>query len=466
VAIIGASLAGCATAIFLARAGASVALIEKRPDPEAFKRVCGHFIQSSAMATLQRLGLLQAIEDAGGLRSRVRIWTRWGWIEPDGETLPSSINLRREVLDPLVRAAAAETPGVDLILDRTARELLREGDDGRVSGVRIEDRQGNSTRLRTRLVVGADGRDSNIAKLAGVRSRTSEHRRFSYTGYFEGPPPVGSPNGSIWMTDPQWGAAFPTDDGSTMYAVMPTKERLPEFRRDPTAALVAFIADLPEAPPILASRQVGSTIGKLEMPNVMRTPTAPGLALVGDAAFATDPLFGVGCGWAFQSAEWLADSVAPALAAPGRTAGGESLRRGLSAYRRRHAIGLRGHAFLIHSYATGRPFNLPERLLFSSAARDAEMASTFEAFGTRNIGLTRLVTSGLPRALAVNARHALRRRPSVAIDSAATGSAATGSAATGSAATGSARASTPARARVPGRAGYDSTGHNSLESVR
>jgi flavin-dependent dehydrogenase len=288
--IVGASLAGCATAIFLARAGARVALIEKRPDPAAFKRVCGHFIQSSAIATLQRLGLLQAIEDAGGLHSRVR-----------------------------------------------------------------------------------------------------------------------SPNGSIWMTDPQWGAAFPTDDGTTMYAAMPTKERLPEFRRDPTAALIAFVADLPEAPPILASTQVGPTIGKIEMPNVMRTPTAPGLALVGDAAFATDPLFGVGCGWAFQSAEWLADSVAPGLAAASGAAGHKALVRGLRAYRRRHTIALRGHAFLIHGYATGRRFNPVERLLFSSSARDAEMAGTFEAFGTRNIGPTRLVASGLPRALAVNLRHTLRR---------------------------------------------------------
>ncbi len=441
VAIVGASLAGCATAIFLARTGARVALIEKRPDPTAFKRVCGHFIQSSALPTLQRLGLLQAIEDAGGLHSRVRLWTRWGWIEPDEDTLPSSINLRREVLDPLVRAAAAETPGVDLMLDRSARELLRDGEDGGVSGIRIEDRQGNATRLRTRLLIGADGRDSSIAQLAGVRSRTSPHRRFSYTGYFEGPPPTGSPNGSIWMTDPQWGAAFPTDDGTTMYAAMPTKDRLPEFRRDPTAALIAFVADLPDAPPILASTQVGPTIGKLEMPNVMRTPATSGLALVGDAAFATDPLFGVGCGWALQSSEWLADSVAPALAGPDGTAGQESMQRGLNAYRRRHAVGLRGHAFLIHGYATGRRFNLGERLLFSSAARDAKMAGIFEAFGTRNIGPTRLMASGLPRALAVNTRHALRRSPALAM--------------------GSARASAPVQVGVPAR-----TGHSSLESVR
>ncbi len=399
VAIVGASLAGCTAAILLARAGARVTLIEKRPDPAAYKRVCGHYIQSSAVSTLQRLGLLGAIEAAGGLRSRVRIWTRWGWIEPNEGALPSSVNLRRELLDPLIRAAAAETAGVELLLGASAQELLHE--NGQVAGVRVGDPQGHSTRLRARLVVGADGRDSHVARLAGVRCRVSPHRRFSYAAYYEGPPPAGAPNGSAWMADPQWGAVFPTDSGLFMYGVMLTKERLPEFRRDRDAALAAFIADLPDAPPIRDSRQVGPIFGKLDMPNTLRGPTAPGLALVGDAALATDPLFGVGCGWALQSAEWLADSVAWPL----RT--GEPLQRGLDAYRRRFARGLRGHARMCGDYATGRPFNPMERLLLSSASRDARMAGTFEAFGTRNIGLERLVVSGLPRALAVNARHAL-----------------------------------------------------------
>ena len=37
--IAGASLAGCATAIHLGRAGHRVALVDKRPDPAAYKRV-------------------------------------------------------------------------------------------------------------------------------------------------------------------------------------------------------------------------------------------------------------------------------------------------------------------------------------------------------------------------------------------------------------------------------------------
>ena len=66
--VVGASLAGCATAILLGRAGVRVALVEKQPDPAAFKRICSHSIQASAVPTLERLGLLAPIEAAGGVR--------------------------------------------------------------------------------------------------------------------------------------------------------------------------------------------------------------------------------------------------------------------------------------------------------------------------------------------------------------------------------------------------------------
>jgi len=76
--IVGASLAGCATAIQLGRAGLSVALIEKQPDPRAFKRMCSHFIQASGVPAIERLGLLEPIEAAGGLRPQMHMWTRCG----------------------------------------------------------------------------------------------------------------------------------------------------------------------------------------------------------------------------------------------------------------------------------------------------------------------------------------------------------------------------------------------------
>lgn len=397
--IVGASLAGCTAAILLARTGLRVALVEQRPDADAFKRMCSHVIQSSAVPTLERLGLLEAIEGAGGLRAHARVWTRWGWIEPPAGDIVPSVNLRRELLDPLIRRAAANTCGVELLLGRTANALIWERNG--ICGVEVRERNGSSARLRAPLVVGADGRGSRVAKLAGVPARPIDHGRFFYAGYFEGPPPLGAPDGSAWFLDPDWAAAFPTDDGLTVYAAMPVNAHLAEFRRKPQDALVSYIAALPDAPPILASRMVGRLVGKIDLTNLIHEPTAPGLALVGDAALATDPLWGIGCGWALQSAEWLADHLIPALH------GAKPLTHGLKRYRRHRSRALRAHAAMIHDYASGRKLNAVERGIFASAAHDERLARTFTAIATRNITPARALATSLPRAAWVSARHAL-----------------------------------------------------------
>jgi menaquinone-9 beta-reductase len=401
--IVGGSLAGCAAATLLGRAGARVAVLEKSPDPAAFKRICSHFIQASAVLTLERLELLEPMMAAGAVRSRFSSRVPWGWIEPPRETAALAINLRREKLDPMVRAMAAATPGVDLLPGLTVGELRRSG--GKVSGVVAHDREGAEHAFEAPLTIGADGRDSSVAKLSGVKVKTYPHGRFAYGGYFEGAAPRNAPDASVWMMDPDWAAAFPTDDGFTFCAAMATMDRLPAFKADPAAAIVDYFEELPEAPSLRSARlDQRGVLGKIDMTNRMRTPSAPGLALIGDAALATDPLFGVGCGWAFQSAEWLADAVAPALR------GEAELDAGLRRYRRAHSRHLRGHAWMIHDYATGRKLQPPERLIFSAAARDPKMATIFDAFGTRQIGPARMMATGVPRALVVNARHALAHR--------------------------------------------------------
>lgn len=403
VAIVGAGLAGASVAIMLGRCGARVALIEQRPDVDAFKKICSHYIQASAVPTLRHAGLLEPIEAAGARRSRGRLWTPWGWVAPAGAGgVEAGVNLRRKRLDPLVRRVAAETPGVELMLGHTVTELMRDADT--FGGVRARNSRGDALTVNARLVVGADGRGSRVAKLSGVKTKTVRHNRFAYGGYFDGPEPEGSPDASLWLLDPHMAAAFPTDSGQVFYAAMPTMERLPEFRDDPAKALVEFVGAVPDAPPIRACRATEPIQGKIDMTNVAHVPTAPGLALVGDAALAIDPLWGVGCGWAFQSAQWLSDSVALALA------GNEPLAEGLKRYRRRHARRLRGHAHLMYDYSGGRKITALERMLFSSAARDEHQAGTFEAFATRSIGPVRMFAATVPRAVYVNARHALSRR--------------------------------------------------------
>src|SRR4051812_50096759 len=133
VAIVGASIAGCTAATLLGRQGARVALVERHADPDFYKALCTHFIQASATPTIERLGLAERIEAAGGVRNGLELWTRYGWVRPDpGDDYPHpryGYDIRREKLDPMLRELAAGTDGVDLLLGQAATAGLR--DDGR-----------------------------------------------------------------------------------------------------------------------------------------------------------------------------------------------------------------------------------------------------------------------------------------------------------------------------------------------
>jgi flavin-dependent dehydrogenase len=398
VAVVGGSIAGCTTAILFAKRGLRVGLLESNPDPSAYKKICTHFIQPSATPTIQRLAVAEAIEAAGGLRNGIWVWTRWGWIRPgaaDASAAPYGYNVRRQVLDPLLRDRAARTAGVDVLLGFTARELVKE--DGRFAGVVATTQEGALHSVRARLVVAADGRHSRLAKLSGVRQKTKPNNRFCYFAHYRNVPLASGACSQIWLLEPDVAYTFPNDDGITVLACFVTKDKLAQFKSDLTGSFERLFANLPLGPDLSRAERVSEIMGMLDMPNVSRHLTLSNLAFVGDAAMASDPLWGVGCGWAFQSAEWLVDATADALARNG------DLARALSRFRRRHRRWLGPHHFLIADYATGRRLNPLERVLFSAAARDQGMARHFNAFGARMISVPAFLSPvAIGRALAVN----------------------------------------------------------------
>ncbi|MFE7185355.1 NAD(P)/FAD-dependent oxidoreductase [Streptomyces erythrochromogenes] len=408
VVISGASLAGSAAAILLARRGVRVALLERRSDPAAYKVLCTHSITANAHPVMDELGLVPAIEKAGAVRNEARWYTRWGWIEPKaapgGPELPYAYNIRRSTLDPMIRSRAGGTPGVDLLLGHQVTGLVREA--GRTAGVRASTPQGERE-IRARLVVGADGKDSAVAKYAGVPGQEYENGRFGYFAHFRDLPLHGG-LGHTWFLDPDMAYAFPNEDGVTVIAVLPGKKWLPAFRDDLEGSFLAFVRALPEAPPIDAAERITKITGTVDYPLRSRNPTAPGVALIGDAALTGDPLWGVGCGWALESAQWLAEAVAQA--ATGRGTPGD-LDASLVAYARRHRRRLRGHQYLAVDFARARPFNPLERLMFSAAARDEAVARHMHLFGSRLISPPRFLNPvAVAKASAVNLKHLIRHR--------------------------------------------------------
>jgi flavin-dependent dehydrogenase len=210
----------------------------------------------------------------------------------------------------MLRRLAAGTPGVELMQGWSARALTSDG--GRTTGVVVEDRGGERKEIGATLVVGADGRDSRIARLAGLREKAKPHGRFIYFAHYRDLPLATGGSSQMWMLEPDVAYAFPNDGGVTVLACMPAKEKLSAFKGDLEGNFEHFFEGLPLAPPVASASRVAKVMGKLEMPNVSRETVGPGVSLVGDAALATDPLWGVGCGWALQSAEWLYDCTAGA----------------------------------------------------------------------------------------------------------------------------------------------------------
>jgi flavin-dependent dehydrogenase len=391
VAVVGASTAGCTAARLFGLRGARVALIEARPAIDAYKTVCTHYIQSSATPTIEKLGLAPLLEARGAVHNSVDVWTPdSGWIVADGDA-PYGYSVTRRTLDPILRELAAETPGVELLAGWTALGLLG---DGQPAGVVVEDRGHERRELNARLVVAADGRDSKVARWGRVPGRVKPHGRFFYWAYWRGLRPTTS-RSKMWLLDPDCAYTFPNEDDLTVVLVGPHRDRLPEFRADLEGAFRRMVNALPDGPDLSAAARESKLMGKLELPNVSRPAARPGLAFVGDAALAADPLWGVGCGWAFQSADWLVEKTADAL--DGRA----DLDAALARYRRVHGRRLLPHYLMMSDIASGRPINPLERRIYRAAARDRVVRRTFEQVGSRRRSPARILD---PRVLARLAR--------------------------------------------------------------
>jgi 2-polyprenyl-6-methoxyphenol hydroxylase-like FAD-dependent oxidoreductase len=392
VAIVGASVAGCAAARLFGQAGARVALIEKRPDTEAYKVVCTHAILSSASPTIERMGLAPLLEERGVPRVAGDAWTPYsGWIRAPDDA-PRGWGVTRRTLDPLVRELAVDTPGVELMSGRTATGVFP-------GGVEVAARNGGTATIRAPLVVGADGRHSAVARLARVPGRVRPNNRFAYFAYWRGVQPE-SDRARVWLLDPDGAAHFPNEDGLAVMVSVAHRSRLPEFRADLEGAYMRTFDGLADGPDFSGAERVSKMIGSLEHANVMRPAARPGLAFVGDAAVSADPLFGVGLSWAFQSAEWLVRGAAPALRE------GSGLDAALDRYRRRLRRELGLHHFLMSDYSTGRRMHPWERAGLAAIPRDDRLLHAFEEVASRRRSPLRLLDPRLAphtvRALALS----------------------------------------------------------------
>jgi 2-polyprenyl-6-methoxyphenol hydroxylase-like FAD-dependent oxidoreductase len=388
VVISGGAIAGAVAAIRYGRAGLRVALLERSPDEDHFERACTHTISAGQVPLLDELGLTEDLEAVAAPRHSWELYTRYGWIRGELDDYPYpkwNCTVRREVLDPLLRRHAAESGDVDVLYGWKVEDVMRSG--RRVKGVVATNRSGRRVELPAKLTVGADGQESAVAEAAGLPARRRRHERFAYWGYFENLRLQSHPKNQIYFLDPDTAYLMYTDSDLVVLVIAPHKSRYPEFRKDPDAFYRRFIAELPDGPNLEGARQVGPMAGHMDMTNVKRRVAAPGVALVGDAAVAADPVWGWGCGWAMLSSSMLAQETADAVRRSDVV-----LDRALMRYRIKHSKRFSSPYHAAADYSRGRRFYPVEKIVFAAAARDILTARHIHSYVTSSIGIGRLAS--------------------------------------------------------------------------
>jgi flavin-dependent dehydrogenase len=300
VVVVGARAAGASTALLLARAGLDVILIDR--SRYGLDTVSTHALLRGAVVQLRRWGLLDQLVAAGTppIR-RATFHYAAGSTTIDFRPGDALYAPRRTLLDPLL-VDAAYAAGARVHYGVTAVDVQRDG-DGRVCGLYAQDRRGQGLAIRSRLVVGADGYNSAIARLvrAPVERAADGVGAYLYR-YWSGV----TTDGYESMFRPSATAGIiPTNEDLTCVFVGGAPQRLTSGEPDLYTTL------LREANPTVAERVLaGSPVGRTRRftgrPGRMLRPHGPGWALVGDAGYWKDPISAHGLTDALRDAELLA----------------------------------------------------------------------------------------------------------------------------------------------------------------
>jgi 2-polyprenyl-6-methoxyphenol hydroxylase-like FAD-dependent oxidoreductase len=307
--IVGARCAGSPTAMLLARKGYRVLLVDKASFPS--DTVSTHVIWPHAAEVMDGWGLLDRLAATEcppvGLNMIFDVGPfalKGGVIDTNGGR--GGFCPRRTVLDKLLVDAAVES-GAELRENFTVEQLLVDGD--RVTGIRGRGRNGGAVKEQAKVVIGADGIHSFVAKAVGAEEYDAIPPLVTFFySYFSG---FAADDLEQYVGEPHQGVAcFPTHHGLTLIAGAWPSKRFKEIRSD----VQANVDKLHESYPSVKERMQSATreekwVGTAGVPNFFRKPFGPGWALVGDAGYIKDPLTAQGIADAFIDAEHLTEAL-------------------------------------------------------------------------------------------------------------------------------------------------------------
>jgi flavin-dependent dehydrogenase len=370
--VVGARCAGSPTAMLLARKGYRVLLLDKAGFPS--DTLSTHYIHQPGVARLTRWGLLEQVAASNCPPVRQQSFDVGPFalvgMPPPADGVADGYAPRRRVLDQIL-VDAAVAAGAELREHFAVNELLTDGEA--VTGIRGHAVGGATVTERARIVIGADGMRSLVARSvqAPVYNAKPTLACTFYT-YWSDLPVEGV---ELYARPERMIIAGPTNDGQTIVIIYWPNAQFQEVRADIEGS---FLRALELAPGLAARARGGRRSerfhGTADLPFFFRTPFGPGWALVGDAGYHKDPITAAGISDAFRDAELLAAAIAAGLS--GRT----PLAQALAGYeQQRNEAALPLYEFT-HQLAALQPPPPEMQQLF--AALRGNQAQTDRFFGT------------------------------------------------------------------------------------
>ena len=306
--VVGARCAGAPTAMLLARRGWRVLLVDKASFPS--DTISTHIVWPHGAAIMDRWGLLERLAATGCPPVALDMTFDVGPFALQGAVTLTNVGRggfcpRRTVLDKILVDGAVES-GAELREGFTVDQLVR--DDERVLGIVGHLRSGLRVEERARVVIGADGTHSSVAR--AVRAPEYDAKpplETFYYAYYSG---FDAHDLEQYVREFHGAACFPTHGGLTLLAAVWPSERFPEIRADAERQMKAVHESIPVVADRLArARREEKLVGTAGVANFYRKPYGPGWALVGDAGHCKDPITAQGISDAFIDAEQLTDAL-------------------------------------------------------------------------------------------------------------------------------------------------------------
>lgn len=313
--VVGARCAGSPLAMLLARKGYRVLLVDRDRFPS--DTISSHLLFQTGLARLRRWGLLDRLAATGCPPLERTVMDAGHAIIEGAPIAVDGISVmyvpRRTVLDKLLVDAAIEA-GAEFQERCAVTDVIH--DNGRVAGIRVRRNGSAETEIRAPLVVGADGKNSIVARsLQAQKYRDEGTRTCSYYSYWSGV--VRAKN--LILAREDWGVASgPTHDGLVIANISATPSHLPSFRADIERTFFDLLdSGAPELAEALRSGHREEPFrGLAEIPNFFRQSSGPGWALAGDAGYYRDPITAQGISDAFRDADLLAEAADDGFGGP------------------------------------------------------------------------------------------------------------------------------------------------------